>query len=107
MIQRFRFDIIVRFLLGFPRWMGENPFLGFLILLSIALLMSSLVFYQYVFVARDADIKNEIVQIRFDQQAFQELLGTWQKRKEKFNQADVLEVKNIFAPSQRSKELTE
>lgn len=101
MIQRLRFGHTVHLLFRAPRWMGENPFLGFLILLLFALLISSAVFYRYVFVVRDVDVESEITQTRFDQQAFQRLLRMWQERKEKFDQATV-QVRNIFAPLQKT-----
>ncbi len=87
--------------------MGENPFLGFLALLFFALLVSSGVFYHYVFVAGDADATSEIVQTRFDQRALEQITQTWQKREEKFNQAGKDQTRNIFVPSQKAKELTE
>lgn len=107
MYRKFRFNKVIHFPLGVPQWMGENPFLGFLVLLSFALLISSIVFYRYVFLERDAGTSSEIVQIRFDQQTLQRVIQTWQEHEEKFNQAGKGLERNIFAPSQENQELTE
>ncbi len=106
MIQRFHLNTIIRSVLDIPRWIGENPFLGFLILLSLALLISSFIFYRYVFSVRSGGAEIEIVQTRFDQQAFERVLQIWQERKEKFNEAGVIRARNIFVP-RGSEELTE
>jgi len=100
MMQRFHFDAILRFLLQTPRRMGENPFVGFSILLCLALLISSLVFYRYVFLARSEDVGSEITQIRFDQQTLQQVIQAWQERDEKFTEAGTLVIRNIFARPQ-------
>ena len=108
MIQpRFHSDKMIHFALGVPQWMGENPFLGFLMLLSLALVISSLVFYRYVFVARDEGASSEIVQIRFEQQMFQRVIQTWQGNEEKFNKAGKELERDIFASFPKSQELTE
>lgn len=107
MIQRFHLDTVIRFLrflLRVPRWMGENPFLGFLTLLFVALLISSMVFYRYVLAVSGT---SEIIQIRFDQRAFQQVIQEWQERKEKVNEAGVIRARNIFIPSYKSPDLTE
>lgn len=100
--KRFHLDVVVRSVLDVPRWIGENPFLGFLILLLLALLISSFVFYRYVISARGQETKIEIVQTRFDKQAFERLLQTWQEHEKKFQEAETIRPRNIFVPSQGS-----
>jgi hypothetical protein len=100
MTQRPLINTIARFLLRSPRWIGENPFVGFFILLLVALLISSLVFYRYVFLARSEDVGSEITQIRFDQQTLQQVIQAWQERDEKFTEAGTLVIRNIFARPQ-------
>lgn len=97
MMQRPLFDTTLHFLLHSPRRMGENPFKGFLILLCLALLISSLVFYRYVFVARNEDVGDEITQVRLDQQKLQQVIEVWQERAQKFDQAGTTQVRDIFA----------
>ena len=106
MFQRFHFENIIRFALSVPRWMGEKPFFGFLILLFLALSISSIVFYRTVFDMRSTDGEGEVMQIRIDQRTFQGILQAWQERGEKFNEAGNVRVRNIFAPQQVSEELT-
>ena len=97
MTQRFLFEEISRFLLRSPWRMGENPFIGFLVLLCLALLISSTVFYRYVFVARNEDVGGEITQVRLDQQKLQQVIQKWQERAEKFDQAGKVQTRDIFA----------
>lgn len=106
MTQRFHFDAIVRFLLRSPRWMAETPFVGFLILLFFALLISSSVFYRYVFLARDARVESAIEESRFDRQTFQRIIQTWQELGRSFDQAGKKQIRNIFFLPQETKELT-
>jgi len=106
MFKRFHFEKIIHFALSVPRWMGEKPFFGFLILLFLALSISSIVFYRTVLNARSTDGEDEVVQIRIDQRTFQGILQTWEERGEKFNEAGNVRVRNIFAPEQTSEEST-
>ena len=94
---RFRLQNIAQSLPRTVRWMGEHPFLGFLILLSFALLISGSVFYQYVFTLKGDVPSDMVIQSRFDQQKFQEVVQIWQERGEKFNQSGAFHGKNIFA----------
>jgi len=104
MLKRFHFENIIHFVLRTLRWMGENPFFGFLILLFLALSISSIVFYWTVRDVRDMDGEGEVVQNRIDQRTFQGILQTWQERGVKFNEAGNVRLRNIFAPEQASKE---
>lgn len=83
---------------SFARWMGENAFFGFLILFFIALLISSAVFYQYVFSARGSKVQSEIKQTNFQQEALEHVMQTWQERAQNFEQAGQTLERNIFVP---------
>jgi hypothetical protein len=107
MTQRFLLDTVLRFLLRAPRRLGENPFAGFLILLCLALLISSLVFWRYVFVARNEEVGGEITQVRFDQRKLQQIIQTWEERAEKFDQAGTIQLRDIFAGQEKVVEETE
>ena len=104
MFQRFRFDNIIHFVLYALRWMGEKPFFGFLILLFLALSISSIVLYRTVLDVRTMDGEGEVMQIRIDQRTFQGILQTWEERGEKFNEAGTVRGRNIFAPQHASEE---
>ena len=97
MNQRFHFDTVLRFVSRSPRWIGENPFLGFLALLCLALLISSIVFYRYVFVARNEDVGGEITQVRLDQEKLEQVIQAWRERTEKFDQAGTIQMRDMFA----------
>ena len=107
MTRRSVLDNISRFLRHAPRWLGENPFIGFSILLCLALLISSLVFWRYVFVPRSEDVVVEITQFGLDQKKLQQVIQSWQEREEKFDQAGSVYIRNIFEPPQAIQELTE
>ena len=97
--QRSRLYRVVRFLLKIPWWAGENPFFSFLVLLLFALFISAVVFYHYVFLPGGKEVESEVVETRFDEPKLQEIIQTWQEQEEKFNQAGMLQVRNIFIPS--------
>ena len=97
MTRRSVLDSISRFLRRSPRWTGENPFRRFSILLCLALLISSLVFWRYVFVPRSEDVVVEITQFGLDQKKLQQVIQKWQERAEKFDQAGKVQTRDIFA----------
>ena len=97
MTRRSVLDNISRFLRHAPRRLGENPFIGFSILLCLALLISSLVFWRYVFVPRSEDVVVEITQFGLDQKKLQQGIQSWQERAEKFEQAGTTQVRDIFS----------
>ena len=88
-------------LLAVPQWMGENAFFGFLILFFVALLISSLVFYRYVFSARNVELQAEITEVRFQEQTLQRILQTWEDREVQSTEVGILPVRNIFTPFQQ------
>lgn len=97
MTKRFHFDTILRFFLRSPRWVGESPFIGFLLLLCLALFLSAFVFYRYVFAARNVDVRSDVIQVRLDQPRLQEVIQAWQEREAKFNQIEATKIRDIFA----------
>ena len=107
MTRRSVLDNISRFLRHAPRRLGENPFIGFSILLCLALLISSLVFWRYVFVPRSEDVVVEITQFGLDQKKLQQVIQSWQEREEKFDQAGSVYIRNVFEQPQAIQELTE
>lgn len=107
MTLHFRFNAMIGFGSRIPRWIGENPFFGFLILLFVAALISSVVFYRSVFLAASANEGYQVVETRFDQKAFGEMVQEWEAREERFIQAETLQIQNIVVPRAPSKELTE
>jgi len=91
---------IGKHLYAISRWMGENAFLGFLVLFLVALFLSSAVFYKYVFLLQGVEVLPEPSQSRFESTAFQEVLRIWDSRRVKFGEASAQEYRDIFAPSQ-------
>jgi hypothetical protein len=90
---------IKKYALYAPRWMGENVFFGFLILFFVALILSSGVFYTYVFLARNTDLKIEFTEIKFQEQAFLRVLQVWEERETRFQEAGIQPARNIFEES--------
>ena len=106
MSKRFHLDKILRFLLRSPRWAGESPFIGFLLLLCLALFLSAFVFYRYVFVVRKVDVSSEVRQVRLDQQKLEQVIKAWQERKVKFEQAESGRARNIFEKQEEAPKKT-
>jgi len=107
MIKQLQVAQIKKSLFAVPRWMGENAFFGFLILFFIALLISSLVFYRYVFTARNTELQADITEARFQEQILQNILQTWGERERKSTEAGILPIRNIFILSESDLENTE
>ena len=72
-IGRFNIEKLKNTALFIPQWVGENAFLGFLILLFIALILSSFVFYKYIYVTRDIVVVPETSGIKFEGDKFQNI----------------------------------
>jgi len=79
--------------------MGENAFLGFLVLLVIALCISSLVFYRYVFLLESAQLEFRPSQNTFQTKPFEDIVRVWQERGQAFEQASPENYRDAFAPA--------
>lgn len=75
---------------------AEHPFLTFLILVFIALIIGGWQFYQYSILAQRAKPEISEAKIQFKENLYQEILSEWQSREERFESAQTKEYPNPF-----------
>ena len=107
MFIKTKFIKIKNILRGLPWLLGKNAFLSFLALLFLAFLLSSVVFYRYVFAVKGVEIQGVQPTISFNNNIFQEVLIAWEVRAQKFDAADFASYRNIFQPSATIQEAPE
>jgi uncharacterized protein (UPF0333 family) len=106
--ERLHIEHIIKKALAAFRWTGENVFLGFLLLLLVALVFSSVVFYKYVFSLSSERVVPQSSQSNFENAVFQDMISTWQTRAAKFEGVNSRSYRDIFSPSAlEAEELTE
>ena len=79
-----------------PRFLADNYFSTFLVMLFLSVILAMVIFYQYGINIRDeqADISDEV--LRFDDNTYQEVLVEWQKKIQESSEVDSKEYKNPF-----------
>jgi len=80
----------------FGRISAEHAFLSFLALVFIASLVGGLLFYQYSILIQRAEPQITEEPIQFKENLYQEILGQWQARNERFEEVDKKEHLDIF-----------
>lgn len=95
-IPKLKFEKLTKFFKKLPRILGTHTFLTFLGLLVLALIFGSLIFYKYSFLAEKE--KPEVFEkpLQFKEKTYQEVLKIWQKREERFEEADFKEYPDPF-----------
>ena len=82
-----------------PMLAGENTFVSFLILLIIAILIATAVFYQYAFLENSASVQLQPSQTVFQEQQFSKVLESLDTQAVKFREIDFKQYPNIFLSS--------
>jgi hypothetical protein len=75
---------------------GENPLPTFFILLILALIFGSLIFYQYVFLVEKKEPQITEKPIQFKEEIYQKILKEWEIRQKNFEEAEFKEHRNLF-----------
>jgi hypothetical protein len=86
---RFNFKRIILLL-------AENSFLSSIILIMIALLVGSYLFYNYYYLTIEKEPKPAEISLGINEQAYQDILSEWQDRQKKFESADYKNYINPF-----------
>lgn len=79
-----------------PVLAGENTFVSFLILLIVAILISTAVFYQYALLVNSAPMQPQASQTAFQEQRFSKVLENLDTQAVKFREIDFKQYSNIF-----------
>ncbi len=77
---------------------AEHCFLVFLVLVFISLIIGSLQFYQYSFLAEKSEPEISKAKIQFKENLYQKILSEWQNREERFETAETKEYPDPFQP---------
>jgi len=86
------------FLKKIPLVLGKNAFLAFWGLFILSLILGLLVFYRYHIFTKEPELKITEKQLQFKTKTYQEILGTWQEKEERFRQTDSKKYPNPFIP---------
>ena len=96
LVKRIKLNKIKNFLKKLPRNLGKNSFSTLLGLLLLSLILGALVFYQYSILAGRE--KPEVVEepLQFEEKTYQIIFDEWQKRTERFSEAELKEYPDPF-----------
>lgn len=99
---KLKFKKIINFFKNTPKILGTHAFLTFLGLLFFSLILNSLIFYKYIFLAEKGEPKIFEKPLEFKEKTYQEILKVWQEREKRFKEADFKKYPDPFRPiSQR------
>lgn len=95
-IPKFKLDKIKEFLGKLPRILGKHHFFTLLVLIFLALILGSLIFYKYSILVEQE--KPEVLEkpLQFKEKTFQEILTIWESRQKRFEEAELKEYPDLF-----------
>jgi len=85
-----------RFLGNLPRKLAVSSFLSFLVLFFLFLIIGIFIFYRKVFLIQRLELESTQEVIRFQEDVYEEILGVWADKEEKFKAADSKNYPNLF-----------
>lgn len=93
---KIKLDKILQFFKKLPWLIGEQPFLAFLALLFISLMIGGLSFYKYNILIQK--IEPEVIELplQFGEGPCQEILEEWETREKKFAETQIKEYPDPF-----------
>lgn len=95
-MKKTKFNNIKNFLKKLPWIFGENTLLTFFGFLILSLILGALIFYQYTVLAEKQTAEFIEKTFEFKEDAYQEVLKTWQEKEESFKRADFKDYLNPF-----------
>jgi len=93
---KLEFGKIKEFLNKSLRFLGEHFFFSFLLLFFLTLILGSLIFYQYVFLAETTEPNIFENPILFNEEAYEKVLEEWGNREKKIEAIDSGQYSNPF-----------
>ncbi|MGB2762353.1 MAG: hypothetical protein WBC21_02325 [Minisyncoccales bacterium] len=85
-----------KFFKKLPRNLAENAFRSFMILVCLALIFGSVLFYKYSVLAEKKEPEVFKKPIEFKENIFENILKEWEEREVKFNAADTKEYPDLL-----------
>lgn len=86
--NKIKIEKVKNFLKRLPKLLAVHPFATFLVLLAVDLILSSFIFYKYVFLIERLEVQNFGNILKFDEATYQEVLNEWQQREEALKDID-------------------
>ena len=97
-LKRINLKKIISFLKRLPRILAKRAFLAFLILFSLSLIFSGLVYWQQSIFVKKTQPESVGRQLKFKSKTYQSILTIWQEKEDRFKQADSKAYPNLFVP---------
>jgi len=95
-LPRIKLKNIKDFLTKLPKTLGDHAFLTFLGLLFLAFIIGGIIFQKYsISVEKETPEVGE-KPLQFKENTYQKVLGTWQKKEKKFEEADFKQYPDPF-----------
>ena len=80
------------------KWVAENAFWIFLILVFLALILGGATFYKYYILVEDTESEIKEAPLQFNKNLYQNILAEWQIRGERLEVADSKKYPDLFEP---------
>jgi hypothetical protein len=102
-LKKFQFKKIKNIIKNLPKILAEHVFLTLLGGLLLSLLLGAIIFYQYSVLVLKQTPEIIVIEksLKFDKEIYEVVLNEWQKRKEKFLEADTKKYPDPFNIIQR------
>lgn len=94
--RKIKFDKIKGFFRRVPRFLGEHAFLGSLLLIFLALIFGTIVFYKYSILAGQRKIEISEKPLYFDEKIFEDILKILDERERKLEEAGIKKHPDLF-----------
>jgi len=95
-LKKIKLKEVAVFFQKLPLILGKNAFLTFLGLFILAVIFASFIFYTNYILIKDMDFNIIQEEFKFDSQTYQEVLGTWQEKEQRFKETDSKSYPNPF-----------
>lgn len=89
---------IISFLKRLPRILAKRAFPAFLILFSLSLIFSGLVYWRQNTLVKKTQPETVGMQLKFRSKTYQGILTIWQEKEDRFKQVDSKVYPNLFVP---------
>jgi len=87
-LKKIKLKEVAVFFQELPLILGKNAFLTFLGLFILAVIFASFIFYTNYILIKNMDFDIVQEEFRFDSQTYQEILGVWQEKEQRFKETD-------------------
>lgn len=97
-LKRINLKKTISFFKKLPRILAKRAFLAFLILFSLSLILSGLIYWRQSTFIKKAQPESVGGQLKFRSKTYQSVLTIWQQKEDRFKQVDSKAYPNLFIP---------